>query len=52
MNDFLGFPEGTRACQEELLNSKEEVLRLFIGEYFLTGSWLRKGLVDLGTDHL
>lgn len=51
-NDFLGIPEGTQACQEEVLNLKEEILRLFMGEYFLTRSWLREGLVDLGTDHL
>ena len=52
MNEFLGFPEGTQACQEEVLSLKEEVLRLSMGEYFFTGSWFRKGLVDLGTNHL
>ena len=42
MNDFLAFPEGTQACQEKVLNLNEEVLRLFIGEYFFDWKLVEK----------
>ena len=48
MNDFLGFPEGTQACQEEVLNLKEEILRVFMGEYFWLEAGWEKVLLILG----